>query len=155
VRLLYHAATVKASGNVDSEGLIGRARDRLPTGEHLPRLPTGEHLPALPGRPGTPPRCPRRAAAASPQALLALLLRHSKIAAVVRGEWSRSPQPRVTQSHSIFNSNKQYILTNTNSNKHYIRINSHEEDRPRRSRANRPLSSGRTVSPITKECVVE
>jgi len=26
-----------------------------------------------------------------------------------------------------------------------------EEDRPRRSRANRPLSSGRTVSPITKE----
>ena len=39
----------------------------------------------------------------------ALLLRHSKIAAVVRGEWS--PQPRVTQleSHSIFNSNKQYI----------------------------------------------
>jgi hypothetical protein len=25
----------------------------------------------------------------------------------VRGEWS--PQPRVTQSHSIFNSNKQYI----------------------------------------------
>jgi hypothetical protein len=39
----------------------------------------------------------------------ALLLRHSKIAAVVRGEWS--PQPRVTQSHSIFNSNKQYILT--------------------------------------------
>jgi len=37
----------------------------------------------------------------------ALLLRHSKIAAVVRGEWS--PQPRVTQSHSIFNSNKQNI----------------------------------------------
>ena len=39
----------------------------------------------------------------------ALLLRHSKIAAVVRGEWS--PHPRVTQSHSIFNSNKQYIYT--------------------------------------------
>ena len=38
---------------------------------------------------------PRRAAAAPPQALL---LRHSKIAAVVRGDWS--PQPRVTQSHS-------------------------------------------------------
>jgi hypothetical protein len=37
----------------------------------------------------------------------ALLLRHSKIAAVLRGEWS--PQPRVTQSHSIFNSNKQNI----------------------------------------------
>ena len=51
-------------------------------------------------------RSPRRAAAAPPQALL---LRHSKIAAVVRGEWS--PQPRVTQSHSIFNCNdKQYIL---------------------------------------------
>jgi hypothetical protein len=46
-----------------------------------------------------------RAAAAPPQALL---LRHSKIPAVVRGEWS--PQPRVTQPHSIFNSNKQYIL---------------------------------------------
>jgi hypothetical protein len=43
-------------------------------------------------------------AAAPPQALL---LRHSKIAAVVRGEWS--PHPRVTQSHSIFNSNKHYI----------------------------------------------
>jgi hypothetical protein len=27
VRLLYHAATVKASGNVDNEGLIGRERD--------------------------------------------------------------------------------------------------------------------------------
>jgi hypothetical protein len=27
-----------------------------------------------------------------------------------------------------------------------------EEDRPRRSRANRTLSSGRTVSPTTKEC---
>jgi len=27
--------------------------------------------------------------------------------AVERGEWS--PQPRVTQSHSIFNSNKKYI----------------------------------------------
>jgi hypothetical protein len=27
VRLLYHAATVKASGNVDNEGLIGRARE--------------------------------------------------------------------------------------------------------------------------------
>jgi hypothetical protein len=26
VRWLYHAATVKASGNVDNEGLIGRAR---------------------------------------------------------------------------------------------------------------------------------
>jgi hypothetical protein len=47
---------------------------------------------------------PLRAAAARPQALL---LRHSKIATVVREEWS--PQPRVTQSHSIFNSNKQYI----------------------------------------------
>jgi hypothetical protein len=35
----------------------------------------------------------------------ALLLRQSKIAAVVRVEWS--PQPRATQSHSIFNSNKQ------------------------------------------------
>ena len=70
------------------------------------RLPKGEHLPALPGRTGTPPRCPRRAAAAPPQAFL---LRHSKIAAVVRGEWSL--QPRVTQSHSIFNSNKQYIYT--------------------------------------------
>jgi len=29
-----------------------------------------------------------------------------------------------------------------------------EEDRPRRSRANRPLSSGRTVSPITKRVVL-
>jgi hypothetical protein len=27
VRLLYHAATVKGSGNVDNEGLIGRARE--------------------------------------------------------------------------------------------------------------------------------
>ena len=27
VRLLYHAATVKASGNVDNEGLIGRERE--------------------------------------------------------------------------------------------------------------------------------
>jgi hypothetical protein len=27
VRLLYHAATVKASGNVDNKGLIGRARE--------------------------------------------------------------------------------------------------------------------------------
>jgi len=27
VRLLYHAATVKVSGNVDNEGLIGRARE--------------------------------------------------------------------------------------------------------------------------------
>jgi len=27
VRLLYHAATVKASGNVDNVGLIGRARE--------------------------------------------------------------------------------------------------------------------------------
>jgi hypothetical protein len=27
VRLFYHAATVKASGNVDNEGLIGRARE--------------------------------------------------------------------------------------------------------------------------------
>ena len=27
MRLLYNAATVKASGNVDSEGLIGRARE--------------------------------------------------------------------------------------------------------------------------------
>jgi hypothetical protein len=27
VRLLYHAASVKASGNVDNEGLIGRARE--------------------------------------------------------------------------------------------------------------------------------
>jgi hypothetical protein len=45
------------------------------------RLPTGEHLPAIPGRPGPPPRSPRRAATARPQALLR---RHSKIAAVVR-----------------------------------------------------------------------
>ena len=29
VRLLYHVATVKASGNVDNEGLIGRAREIL------------------------------------------------------------------------------------------------------------------------------
>jgi hypothetical protein len=72
------------------------------------RLPPGKHLPAIPGRPGTPPRCHRRAAKAQPQALL---LRHPKIAAVVRGEWS--PQPRVTQSHSIFNSNKQYIYVHT------------------------------------------
>ena len=43
VRLLYHAATVKASGNVDHEGLIGRAR------EDPLRLPPGQHLPALPG----------------------------------------------------------------------------------------------------------
>ena len=27
MRLLYHAAAVKASGNVDNEGLIGRARE--------------------------------------------------------------------------------------------------------------------------------
>jgi hypothetical protein len=27
VRLLYHAATVKASVNVDNDGLIGRARE--------------------------------------------------------------------------------------------------------------------------------
>jgi len=46
------------------------------------RLPSSEHLPALPGRTGTPPRRPRRATAAPPQALL---LRHSKIVAVVRG----------------------------------------------------------------------
>jgi len=66
----------------------------------------------------------QRAAAAPPQALLR---RHSKIAAVVRGEWS--PQPRVTQSHSIFNSNKQYILVHQqyihlNSNKQHIHRNS-------------------------------
>jgi len=34
-------------------------------------------------------------------------IREETLAAVVRGEWS--PQPRVTQSHSIFNSNKQYM----------------------------------------------
>ena len=81
-----------------------RGAHRACAGGSPVRLPTGEHLPAIPGRSGPSPRRPRRAAAAPSQALL---LRHSKIAAVVRGEWS--PQPRVTQSHSIFNSNKQYI----------------------------------------------
>jgi len=44
VRLLYRAATVKAAGNLDNEGLIGR-------GSSL-RHPKGEYLPALPGRTG-------------------------------------------------------------------------------------------------------
>jgi len=90
--------TVKASGNVDNEGLTGRAREDHRFG--FRRANIFRHY----------------------QADLGLLLAalgaqqrhhpkhfsfHSKIAAVVRGEWS--PQPRVTQSHSIFNSNKQYI----------------------------------------------
>jgi len=100
VRLLYHAATVKASGNIDNT--VGGPHWAC-AGGSLFRLQSSEHLPAPPGRPGTPPRRPRRAAAAPPQANL---LRHSKIEAVVRGG---TPQPRVTHSHSMFNSNKQYI----------------------------------------------
>jgi len=61
-------------------------------------------IPAPPGRPGTPSRCPRRAAAAPPQALL---LRHSKIAAVVR--WAWSPQPRITLSHKNSRYNSRYL----------------------------------------------
>jgi len=94
-----HAATVKASGNVDNEGLIGRAREDHRFGFRRANIfrqyqaDLGLLLAAL---------------TAQPQALLR---RHSKIAAVVRGEWS--PQPRVTQSHSILNSNKQYIYVYT------------------------------------------
>jgi hypothetical protein len=99
VRLLYHAATVKASGNVDNEVLIGRAQEDHRFG--FRRANIFRHYQA---DLGLLLRRPRRAAAAPPQALL---LRHPKIEAVVRGEWS--PQPRVTQLHSIFNSNKPYI----------------------------------------------
>jgi hypothetical protein len=97
VRLLYHAATVKASGNVDNEGLIRRAREEYRFGfrranifRHYGTRPTWDS--------SSPP------SARSSGTTQALLLRHSKIEAVVRGEWSL--QPRVTQSHSIFNSNK-------------------------------------------------
>jgi hypothetical protein len=37
---------------------------------------------------------------------------------LVRGEWS--PQPRVTQSHSIFNSNKQYMQQSIRSSEHAL-----------------------------------
>jgi hypothetical protein len=56
--------------------------------------------------PGLVPDSKHSVLKGTPQPPQALLLRHFKIAAVVRGEWS--PQPRVTQSHSILNSNKQY-----------------------------------------------
>ena len=50
VRLLFHAATVKTSGNVDYDGIIGRALE-----DHRIGFRWGEHLPAVPDQTGTPP----------------------------------------------------------------------------------------------------
>ena len=84
VRLLYHAAIVKASGNVDNGVLIAESgvSGRIIVSASVGRPCSGANKPNWDSF--SPPSA-RSTAAAPPQALL---LRHSKIAAVVRGKWS-------------------------------------------------------------------
>jgi hypothetical protein len=90
-----------------------RAQPRQPR----PRAGTSSEHSVLKGRPGTPPRRPRRAAAAPPQALL---LRHPKIEAV-RGSGHRNLALHNRTAYLIpINNTQRYskVLLPGNSNKH-------------------------------------